>query len=52
MRALVKAGPGPGMVLREVPRPVCGPTDVLIRVHHAGVCKDARADRAGGLIFK
>ena len=38
MRALVKAGPGPGMVLREVPRPVCGPTDVLIRVHHAGVC--------------
>ena len=38
MRALVKAGPGPGMVLREVPRPVCGPSDVLIRVHHAGVC--------------
>ena len=38
MRALVKAGPGPGMVLRDVPRPVCGPTDVLIRVHHAGVC--------------
>ena len=38
MRALVKAGPGPGMVLRDVPRPVCGPSDVLIRVHHAGVC--------------
>jgi len=38
MRALVKAGPGPGMVVRDVPRPSCGSTDVLIRVHHAGVC--------------
>jgi len=26
------------MALRDVPRPVCGPSDVLIRVHHAGVC--------------
>jgi threonine 3-dehydrogenase len=26
------------MVLRDVPRPTCGPSDVLIRVHHAGVC--------------
>jgi threonine 3-dehydrogenase len=26
------------MVLREVPRPACGATEVLIRVHHAGVC--------------
>jgi threonine 3-dehydrogenase len=38
MRALVKTGPGPGMELREVPQPVCGPTDVLIRVYAAGVC--------------
>lgn len=38
MRALVKAAPGIGMVLLEVPRPRCGPNDVLIRVHHAGVC--------------
>ncbi len=38
MRALVKAAPGVGMVLQDVPIPVCGPTDVLIRVHHAGVC--------------
>ena len=38
MRALVKAGPGPGMVLREVAKPSCGPTEVLIRVRHAGVC--------------
>ena len=38
MRALVKDAPRPGMVLRDVPRPTCGPSDVLIRVHHAGVC--------------
>ena len=38
MRAVVKPGPGPGMELRDVPVPVCGPTDVLIRVHAAGVC--------------
>jgi threonine 3-dehydrogenase len=38
MRALVKESAGPGIVLREVPVPVCGPSDVLIKVHHAGVC--------------
>ncbi len=38
MRALVKETAGPGMVLRDVPKPVCGPNDVLIRVHYAGVC--------------
>jgi threonine 3-dehydrogenase len=38
MRALVKVAPGPGMELREVPKPACGPSDVLIKVHHAGVC--------------
>lgn len=38
MRALVKTGPGPGMELREVPIPGYGPSDVLIRVHAAGVC--------------
>jgi len=26
------------MEVREVPTPVCGPSDVLIRVHAAGVC--------------
>jgi threonine 3-dehydrogenase len=26
------------MEVREVPMPTCGPSDVLIRVHHAGVC--------------
>jgi len=38
MRALLKTAPGPGMEVRDVPRPVCGPSDALIRVHHAGVC--------------
>ncbi len=38
MRALVKVAPGPGMELREVPRPTVGASDVLIQVHHAGVC--------------
>jgi threonine 3-dehydrogenase len=38
MRALVKESRGPGIVLREVPVPACGPSEVLIRVHHAGVC--------------
>jgi len=26
------------MVVRDVPVPPCGPSDVLIKVHHAGVC--------------
>ena len=38
MRALVKESAGPGIVLREVPIPACGPSEALIRVHHAGVC--------------
>jgi threonine 3-dehydrogenase len=38
MRALVKETAGPGIVLREVPVPACGPSETLIRVHHAGVC--------------
>jgi len=38
MRALVKTSRGPGMELREIGVPACGPNDVLIRVHNAGVC--------------
>ncbi|MGH7499965.1 MAG: L-threonine 3-dehydrogenase [Gemmatimonadales bacterium] len=38
MRALLKETPGPGMVLRDRPIPACGPSEVLIRVRHAGVC--------------
>ena len=38
MRALVKEAPGPGMVLKDVPKSSIGPTDVLIRVRKAGIC--------------
>src|SRR2546425_9772379 len=38
MRALAKPAPGTGMVLQDLPIPTCGPSDVLIRVHAAGVC--------------
>jgi len=38
MRALVKTKRAPGLELRDVAQPSCGPTDILIRVRHAGVC--------------
>lgn len=38
MRAITKQRPEPGLTVSEVPTPACGPLDVLIRVHHAGVC--------------
>jgi threonine 3-dehydrogenase len=38
MRAIVKRKRGPGLELADVPEPSCGPTDILIRVRHAGVC--------------
>src|SRR5262245_37460679 len=38
MKAIVKAAPGKGMVIRDVPVPEVGPTEVLIRVHAAGIC--------------
>ena len=38
MRAIVKTAPGVGMTLQDVPKPACGPSDVLIKVHAAGVC--------------
>jgi len=38
MRAIRKARPEPGLEVCEVPEPTVGPTDVLIRVRHAGVC--------------
>ena len=38
MLALVKPAAGPGLELREVPRPVAGINDVLIRVHKTGIC--------------
>ena len=38
MLALVKTAPGPGLDLREVPEPVFGINDVLVRVHKTGIC--------------
>ncbi len=38
MRAVTKPAAEPGLSVQEVPTPTCGPLDVLIRVHHAGVC--------------
>jgi threonine 3-dehydrogenase len=38
MRALVKAGPGEGLRLEDVPEPEIGINDVLIRVHKTGIC--------------
>ena len=38
MRALTKLTAGPGLELVDRPEPVCGPTDVKIRVLRAGLC--------------
>lgn len=38
MRAIQKLEAAPGLALGNVPEPTCGPSDVLIRVEHAGVC--------------
>ncbi len=38
MLAAVKESAGTGMTVKQMPRPSCGPNDVLIKVHHAGVC--------------
>lgn len=38
MRAIVKPSAAPGFRVADVPEPTCGPTDVMVRVHHAGVC--------------
>jgi len=38
MLALVKTAPGPGLSLTEVPDPVLGINDVLVRVRKTGIC--------------
>src|SRR3954453_23200905 len=38
MLPLVKTDPGPGLDLCDVPMPVVGINDVLIRVHKTGIC--------------
>ena len=38
MKALVKAAPGPGLSLQNVPEPEVGPTDVLIKIRKTSIC--------------
>ena len=38
MQAITKPEPSPGLVLSQVDVPDCGPSEVLIRVRHAGIC--------------
>ena len=38
MRAIIKPETRPGLTVGDVPEPECGPADVVIKVHHAGVC--------------
>jgi threonine 3-dehydrogenase len=38
MQAIVKDKRAPGLVVTSVPKPTAGPGEVLIAVHHAGVC--------------
>ena len=38
MKALVKAHAEPGLWLEDIPEPVIGINDVLIKVHYAGIC--------------
>ncbi len=38
MRTIRKLQPGPGLQVCDAPAPTMGAADVLIRVHHAGVC--------------
>jgi threonine 3-dehydrogenase len=38
MQALVKTAAGPGLELRDVPRPAIGINDVLVRVQRTGIC--------------
>ena len=38
MKALVKTEPTAGLTLADVPDPLVGPTDVLVRVRRTGIC--------------
>ena len=38
MKALVKAESKPGLWLQDVPKPVIGPEDVLIKVNEVAIC--------------
>ena len=38
MKALVKSRPEVGIWMADVPAPVCGPTDVLVRIQKTAIC--------------
>ncbi|MFZ5438906.1 MAG: L-threonine 3-dehydrogenase [Myxococcota bacterium] len=38
MRALVKSRREPGLWMEDVPKPECGPNDVLVKVQKTGIC--------------
>ena len=38
MKALVKAQPGKGLVMRQVPIPAIGPNDLLVKIHKTAIC--------------
>jgi threonine 3-dehydrogenase len=38
VRAVVKAAPGPGLEMRDVPRPEPGPGEILLQVKAASIC--------------
>ncbi len=38
MKAIVKAAPGVGLELREVPAPECGVNDVLVKIEKTSIC--------------
>ncbi len=49
MKALVKTRPEPGLELVDVPDPVAGPNEVLIKVMRTGICgTDVHIDRWDG----
>lgn len=55
MKALVYEKPGRAHgAIREIPRPVCGDNQVLIKVMACGICKPAESshDRSGSLLGK
>jgi len=38
MKALVKARPEPGIWMQDRPEPLCGPTEVLIKINKTAIC--------------
>ena len=47
MKALVKKEPKEGLSLEPVPEPQPGPSDVLIKISHTGICGNRSAFTMG-----